>query len=476
MRQLSRREFLEQSMMAAAAVPSAAAFAQAAPARAVGPNEVLRVAVVGTKGRGGSHLGAFGGMKDVQVAAIVDIDENVVADTLKGLEKKGLKKPDVYEDFRKMLEDKSIDAISVATCNHTHTLISLYAVQAGKHVYVEKPLSHNVWEGRKLVEAARKYGRIVQHGTQSRSGGGHRKAAQFLAEGKLGKIKVSRGLCYKRRGSIGTLADSPVPKGVNYDLWLGPAPERPFNKNRFHYNWHWHWDYGNGDIGNQGVHEMDKARWYLGKKELPLSVTSIGGRFGYTDQAETANTQIVCMDYGDGQQVIFEVRGLETPKHMTEGIGNLVHCEKGYVAGSTAFDLDGKKVEMDVHDDGRGGDHFRNFVNAVKSGKHEDLNADVLDGHLSAALGHLGNISLRLGEPQPLSKNDPFGKNDEGNESFNRMREHLKSNSVDLDKTMVRVGRTLRLHPKAETFVDDAEACKMLTREYRKPFVVPEYV
>ncbi len=474
MSNLSRREFLERSMMAAAAasMPATPLLANAGPERRAGANDVLRIAVVGVKGRGGSHISSWASMKDVQVAAICDIDENVIHGAMSTVEKKAGNKPVYYQDFRKLMEDKSIDAVSIATCNHTHTLVAINAVIAGKHVYVEKPLSHNVWEGRKLVEAARKYNRIVQHGTQSRSDGGYRKVASFLAEGKLGPVKVSRGLCYKSRKSIGKKPDGPVPKGVDFNLWLGPAAERPFNPNTFHYNWHWRWDTGNGDIGNQGVHEFDKARWFANKSTLPLKITSIGGRFGYEDDGETPNTQIAVLDYGD-LQILFEVRGLDTDKHMGQGIGNIVHCKDGYVAGKSAFDLNGKPIAMDGKDDGRGTDHFRNFIEGIKSGKPETLNADVLDGHLSSALGHLSNISYRLGENRPLSKDDPF-TSEEGNEAFVRMRKHLVENGVDPDKTQLRVGRTLSFDPKSEKFVGDPEADKLLTREYRKPFVVPE--
>jgi predicted dehydrogenase len=473
MSKLSRREFLERSMMAAAAasLPAAPLLANAGPERRAGANDVLRIAVVGVKGRGGSHISSWASMKDVQVAAICDIDENVIHGAMSTVEKKAGNKPVYYQDFRKLMEDKSIDAVSIATCNHTHTLIAINAVIAGKHVYVEKPLSHNVWEGRKLVEAARKYNRVVQHGTQSRSDGGYRKVASFLAEGKLGPVKVSRGLCYKSRKSIGKKPDGPVPKGVDFNLWLGPAAERPFNPNTFHYNWHWRWDTGNGDIGNQGVHEFDKARWFANKSTLPLKITSIGGRFGYEDDGETPNTQIAVLDYGD-LQILFEVRGLDTDKHMGQGIGNIVHCKDGYVAGKAAFDLNGKPIAMDGKDDGRGTDHFRNFIEAVKTGKPETLNAEVLDGHLSSALGHLSNISYRLGENRPLSKDDPF-TSEEGNEAFVRMRKHLVENGVDPDKTQLRVGRTLSFDPKNEKFVGDPEADKLLTREYRMPFVVP---
>ena len=316
------------------------------------------------------------------------------------------------------------------------------------------------------------------------SRGAGTEAAAFLAEGKLGPVKLSRGLCYKRRGSIGKKAEGQIPKGVDFNLWLGPAPERAFHANNFHYNWHWRWDTGNGDIGNQGVHEMDKARWYLGKNSLPLKVTCIGGRFGYEDDGETPNTQIAVFDYGDSQ-LMFEVRGLETDKYVPpglepdkaksagEGIGNVVHCKDGFIAGSNAYDLKGNRIPIDVKDDGRSMNHFRNFIEAIKTGEHEKLNADVLDGHLSSALCHLANISYRLGEQRPITKDDPFTV-EEGNEAFNRTRKHLAENGVDLSKTQLTVGRTLSFDPKNEKFVGDPEADKLLTREYRKPFVVPE--
>jgi predicted dehydrogenase len=462
---LKRRTFLGASLAGAGAL----AFPSLGRA---GANDQFRVGVVGVKGRGMSHVGELAKGKDVQIAAICDIDENIIEPAMKLAEKNSGTRPVHYRDIRKMLEDKSLDAVSIATCNHTHTLNALWAVQAGKHVYVEKPLSHNVWEGRKLVEAARKYGRVVQHGTQSRSSGNCRRTAAYLAAGKLGKISVSRGLCYKRRTSIGKEAERPIPEGVEYDLWLGPAPVKPFTRNRFHYNWHWMWDTGNGDLGNQGIHEMDKARWYLGKNVHPNKIVAVGGRFGYEDDGETPNTMVVVADYGDAQ-ILFEVRGLETEAYLGEKIGNVVHAEKGRVSGTTAYDPDGKKLVMDAADDGRAGDHFQNFVAAAKAEKPEMLNADVLEGHLSCAVVHLANISYRLGEKRPIEKDDPFAY-ESGNEAFRRMRDHLKANHVDLAKTMLTVGRTISFDPATEKCVGDAEADKLLTREYRKPYVVPE--
>jgi predicted dehydrogenase len=476
MKNLNRRDFLKGAAAGAAgAMLPVHVFAQAAPAKRVGANDILRIAVCGVKGRGLSHVQEWTGMNDVQVAAVVDIDESVIHNAMDRVEKKTQKKPQYYQDWRKMLEDKTIDAMSIATCNHTHTLLALTGCQAGKHVYVEKPLSHNVWEGRKLVEAARKYDRVVQHGTQSRSSGALRRAIAWAQGGALGKIKVSRGLCYKRRTSIGHTPDSPVPPGVNYDLWLGPAPLRPFSKNRFHYNWHWHWDYGNGDIGNQGVHEMDIARWALGKNELPKKAIAIGGRFGYEDDGETANTQIVLFDYGDSL-LIFEVRGLETEDYKKVKIGDIVHCEKGHITNSgKAFGADGKEIKVEGPD-APGGNHFRDFIDTIKAGKPGQNRADVLEGHLSAALCHLANMSYRLGEKQGFSNKAPFGTYDDGNEAFERMCAHLKAEGVDLDKVQLQVGKTLTIDPKSETIVGDSKASAMLTREYRKPYVVPEQV
>src|SRR6185503_4816107 len=242
----NRRSFLMTGAAAAAGISLAR-----------GANDRIRAAIVGCRGRGWDLMQVFHTLakpENVELAAICEVDDKVASDRLGKLEKLSGARPKVYTDIRKLLEDKSIDVVAHSTPNHWHVLGALWTCQAGKDAYVEKPMTHNIWEGRKLVEAARKYNRMVQHGTQSRSGGGHRKAAAFLAEGKLGPIKVSRGLCYKRRGSIGKKPEGPIPKGVDFNLWLGPAPERAFNPNTFHYNWHWRWDTGNGDIGNQGVH------------------------------------------------------------------------------------------------------------------------------------------------------------------------------------------------------------------------------
>jgi predicted dehydrogenase len=461
------------SAAAAASVP-AAAFASG-PRRSA--NETLRIATVGTKGRGMDHLGGLAGMKDVDVVALVDIDENVVEPAMKTVERKsvGNKRPQLYKDIRKMLDDKSIDAVTIATTNHTHSLYAIWAMQAGKHVYVEKPVSHNVWEGRKVVEAARKYNKCCQHGTQSRTNKGMRDAIAFLHAGKLGKVNVARGLCYKSRKSIGKFEDSAPPEGVDYDLWLGPAPVRPYNKNRFHYNWHWYWDYGNGDIGNQGVHEMDRARWGLKKSELPKKVVSVGGRVGYEDSAETPNTLVSVMDYGDCQ-LVFEVRGLDTPEFKKAKVGVIFECENGWMvnpnyASATAFDKEGKQIASF----GGGGDHYKNWTDAIRNNNPAELNAEILEGHISAALCHLPNISVRVGEKKPLDTIDVFTGNAAGEEAFSRMKQHLAENMVKPNVAFT-AGKALSIDTEKESFVGDEAANKLLKREYRAPWVVPEQV
>ena len=483
MSRISRRQFLGDATLAAAAVSSIPVLGSEL-RRTLGPNSKLRVAVIGVKGRGSYHLASFLKRDDVEVAAICDIDSNHVGGVMARIEKQNGKKPVYYQDARKLFDDQSIDAVSIATCNHTHSLLGVWAMQAGKHAYVEKPLSHNVWEGRKLVEVQKKHGKVLAHGTQCRSMKGMCEAMAFLHSGKLGKVKIARGFCYKERKSIGKVADGAVPEGVDHNLWLGPAPERPFNPNKFHYNWHWNWDTGNGDLGNQGVHQMDIARWGVNKQGLPHTVQSVGGRLGYQDDGETPNTQIGLLDYGDCR-IIFEVRGLSTDEYQPNGdkeslvkIGVVFECTEGVLVVPTytsaiAYDLKGKLIQR--FGGGDDVDHFLNFIDAVKANRPEGVNATALDGHLSSSLCHMVNISHRVGELQPLAKNDPFSSG-EGNETFNRMRSHLQGNEIDLEKTQISVGRALTIDPKTESFVDNAEANKLLTREYRKPFVIPEQV
>jgi len=320
----------------------------------------------------------------------------------------------------------------------------------------------------------------VQHGTQSRSDAGWAGAVEFIKSGKAGKLLVARGLCYNPRDSIGFQKPETPPSELDFNLWLGPAPEQPFHKNLVHYNWHWFWDTGNGDIGNQGVHQMDIARWGIPGATLPKSVISLGGRFGYEDQGQTANTQIAICDYGD-TQLVFEVRGLKSDKFHGEGVGNVFHCEGGLVFNGKFLPKGSDKPEplaAAPRGPGAAGNHFDNFFAAVRSRNQAELNADILEGHYSSAVGHLANVSMRLGEETPFNpRTKAFGDNTEAYETLARMEEHLAGpNGLVLDGLKYRLGRKLVIDAAAEKVVGDDEANQYLTREYRKPFVVPERV
>jgi predicted dehydrogenase len=403
-----------------------------------GPNDTVRVACVGLRGRGKDHLKAYGKIPNVEIAALCDIDENVLNEAAGKLSKR----PATYSDLRKLLEDKSIDVISIATPNHSHTLQTIWSCQAGKHVYVEKPCSHNMFEARQIVAAARKYDRLVQQGSQSRSSPALQEGVQSMRDGLLGDVYMARGLCYKWRNTIGHTPVEPVPPGVNYDLWLGPAPQHAFTKNRFHYNWHWFWDYGNGDLGNQGIHELDIARWGLGVT-YPTKVSAMGGHFMFDDDQETPNTITASYEFNDGgkkKMMEFEVRHWISNheggigKSDSNTIGNLFYGSKGYMAidGYTTYRTFLGKEQEPGPTRTAGETHFENFINAVRSGKRSDLNAEIEEGAISTTLIHLANISYR-------------------------------------------VGRTLNFDADSYTCKGDEEATAMFTREYRKPFVVPKF-
>jgi predicted dehydrogenase len=460
----------------------------------LGANDTVRIAVAGLNGRGSAHVDEFAPMPGVEIVYLVDPDTRTYGKRLKQVQrclekahKTGNHVPATVQDIRRVLEDRSVDAVSIATPNHWHALMTIWACQAEKDVYVEKPCSHNVHEGRIAVEAARRYHRIVQHGTQSRSSPQWALTVAAIQSGKLGKLLVSRALCYKPRGSIGTQPITDPPKELDFDIWLGPAPKQPYHANLVHYNWHWFWDFGNGDIGNQGVHQMDLARWLIpassgASATYPRSVLSLGGRFGYHDQGQTANTQISVMDFGD-TQLIFEVRGLDTPGFQGEKIGNIAHLEEGtivhgrfYPRGKTEPVRLADLVQIDFHR-GPGNGHFGNFITAMRSRKVEDLNADILEGHYSAALCHLANISYRLGQDVPFSTpTKAFGDDKEAYETLDRMEEHLKANRVALDGLNYRLGRKLTFDAATESFVGDAGANQLLTRSYRAPFSVPDRI
>jgi predicted dehydrogenase len=432
---MNRRYFLMSSAAAGASLRSSVL---------ASANGRIRVACVGIRGRGGAHINGYAGLPDAEVAALCDVDESVLEKRAREVEARTKKRPATYTDYRKLLEDKSIDAVSLATPNHWHALGTIWACQAGKDVYVEKPCTHNVFEARQILAATRKYNRIVQQGSQSRSSSALQEAVQKLKEGLLGDVYMGRGLCFKWRDTIKRTPIEPVPAGVHYDLWLGPAPKREFTRNRFHYNWHWFWDYGNGDIGNQGIHQMDICRWLLDVK-YPTKVSSMGGHFMFDDDQETPNAQVATFEFdglGKKKFLVFEVRhwmsnheaGIgEGNKKDSNTIGNIFYGSKGYmVVGGGYKTFLGREQEPGPARSG-GGNHFQNFLDAVRSRKPSDLNAEIEEGAMSTVLVHLANISYRL-------------------------------------------GRTLNFDPKTQTCIGDAEANRMLTRKYREPFVVREKV
>ncbi len=490
MRNFDRRTFLRTSVLTTASLALLPAFAAEQKQRPTGANRVLGAndslgfAVVGFGGRGKAHISGLGQAEGTRLVALCDVDREILDKEVARCENRG-QKVQGYTDVRKLLENKEIDVVSFATPNHWHSLGAIWAVLAGKDVYVEKPVSHNVWEGRQLVKAARAHKRIVQAGTQSRSSTGIQEAIAWLREGHIGKIKVARGLCYKRRPSIGKVeGPQPVPASVDYDLWCGPAPKASLIRKRLHYDWHWVWPTGNGDLGNQGIHEMDMCRWILGETALSPRVLSVGGRLGYVDDGTTPNTQIVLHDYPTAP-LIFEVRGLpekESSKEMDRyhgaSIGVVIECEGGELvigggSSATALDKEGKELKKFSGSQS----HFANFIHAVRSRNAGDLKADILEGHLSSALCHTGNISYRLGHTHPPEDiREALKANSELAEALGRMELHLAANKVDLRTTPATLGLLLKMDPQTERFTDNAAANQLLTREYRPPFVVPEKV
>jgi predicted dehydrogenase len=433
---MNRRYFFMTSAASAAAARSSAL---------PSPNDTVRVACVGVRGQGESHIQAYGKMPNVEIAAICDVDESVLEQRLQDAEKLTKKRPAGFTDLRKLLEDKSIDAISIATPNHSHALQTVWGCQAGKDVYVEKPCAYNIFEANQVLAAARKYNRMVQHGTNGRSSATMQEAVQKIREGVIGDVYMSRGLCFKWRDTIGRAPVSPVPAGVHYDLWLGPAPKREFTKNRFHYNFHWFWDYGNGDIGNQGVHQMDAARWLLGVK-YPTKVSAMGGHYMFDDDQETPNTMVANFEFDEGGKkklLVFEVRhwmsngegGFGGRGDSSNAVGNIVYGSKGYLSTAGGFKIFlGKEQQPGpAPSGGRRGDNWANFIQAVRSRKYSDLNAPMEEGAPSVILIHLANISCRL-------------------------------------------GRTLHFDAASMSCKGDPEANRMFTRKYRAPFVVPEKV
>jgi predicted dehydrogenase len=451
--------------------------------RVLGANEDIRVGVAGIHGQGKAHIEQYLGLKGVRITHLIDPDASLFESRGAPITARWGKALTCVQDIRKALDDKNLDAVSIATPNHWHSLMTIWACQAEKDVYVEKPLSHNITEGRRCVEAARKYKRIVQHGTQQRSSPGKANEIATAQSGKYGKLLVSKGYCCKPRWSIGQKDVTKPPAHLDFDLWLGPAAKRDFHANLVHYNWHWFWDFGNGDIGNQGIHELDVARWAIKGATLPTRVWSLGGRFAYEDQGQTPNTQMAVFEYGD-VLLVFEVRGLvDRPKDspFKFKVGNEYYTTEGVIRNGQFYPKGGGKPEKLATFDVKvtPGGSWGSFLHAVRSRKVSDCNADVEVGHLSCALVHAANISYRLGEKVPFDfKSKQWGDNSAVVETFENLTRNLQGVGVKLEKATYRLGRTLTMDGKRERFIGDGadDANAMLTRSYRKPFVVPNRI
>ncbi|MEA3213261.1 MAG: hypothetical protein QOE70_6318 [Chthoniobacter sp.] len=502
--QLNRRSFLKSTLAATAALSLPARLRAAAD----GANSDIRIAVVGFNGRGQSHIDGYLGLKGVRIVALCDVDKGVLEKGIARLKGKN-QEVEGYADIRKLLESKEIDAVSIATPNHWHSLGAIWAIQAGKDVYVEKPVSHNVWEGRQLVKAADAHQRIVQMGVQSRSGAGLASALEWVKSAPLGKLLYVRGLCYKPRPSIGKAeADLAIPDTIDFDLWCGPAAKQPIHRKKLHYDWHWVWNTGNGDLGNQGIHQMDIARRFTGEEAVSPAVFTVGGRLGYVDDGETPNSMFVFHDYKKAP-LIFEVRGLpeksgakEMDKYRGASVGVVVQYENGYIVcpdynNAVAYEKDGKllrkfgkppvakgETESSPADseDAKASDpqyenHFANFLKGMRSRKTSDLHGKIIDGHVSSALCHTGNISYLLGKKaDPDALREKLKGNKDAMDSLERLATHLGANGVDLKVDQLTLGEFLKMDPKTEKFVGNPAADKLLTREYRAPFIVPEKV
>ena len=456
-----RRDFIKKSIAASAGFALAGkGFSAKSYASIVGANERVNVAIIGIRGRGSAHISGFAALKEsknVFIKTLCDTDEQTFADKVALVRKATGDTPLTEWDMLKVFQDKDIDAVSFATPNHWHALGTIWALQAGKHVYVEKPGSHNVFEGRKMIEAARKYDKRLQVGFQSRSSPSVIEAINFLHDGGIGDVYMARGLCIKPRDSFGIAKDSRPPATLHYDRWLGPAPWKQYNEKRGHYNWHWFWDTGNGDTGNQGPHQFDIARWGLNKNEHPVSIFSSGGLFGIDPEEcaqETPNTQCSVLRYDDGKIIEFETRGRysNTESNLGITVGNIFYGTEGYLelGGGKWNAYRGRETKpfagTDTDQSAKGerqaapdtvGDipesHFGNFIDAIRSGNDEDLNCPIIEGHYSSALPHLANISYRL-------------------------------------------KRELSFMGDYEKFANDPEADTMLTRKYRYPYIVPDEV
>ena len=487
MSKLTRRDLIKNVSAAVACVGLGSASRAAISSKIIGANNDIRIAIVGLRKKGKEHIDIFSRVPGVRIVALCDADTQFLDMETQKFKTRN-QKVATYVDYRKLLDDRDIDAVVIVTPDHWHALMTVWACQAGKDVYVEKPLSHNIWEGRKMVEAARKYERIVQTGSQDRSDIGLIPVVEYVQKGNLGEIKLVRAISYYLRESIGRVnGPQPIPATCDYDLFQGPAPLVPLMRERLHYDWHWFWDTGTGEVGNLGAHNIDESRWMIGQRTVASRAISIGGRVGMDDDGQTPNTQITFFDY-EPVPIIYEVRGLRRRKNLRAtnhfigtNFGMVVYGEGGYFAGGRgggwAYDKNGKKIKQFAGDGGY--DHQANFIRAMRSRKISDLRADVLEGHVSATLCHMANISYRLGRKESVEKiGQMITTNDILVEAFERCLEHLKANGVDLQRDPLTIGPDLAFDQKREEFTGEFSglANMYLTRNYREPFIVPDQV
>ncbi len=493
---ISRREFISSSIITGSVAlgTTTGVYLSAVEEKKPSANEKLGVMVMGCGGRGlGSHVQEFLTDPRTQIVCIADPDINHLEKAAAIIKKAQGFEPKQVRDMREGLAISGVDLVSCASTNHWHALGGVWAMMAGKDVYIEKPICHNIHEGKALIAAAKKYGRMCQVGSQCRSNPAVKDGFKFIHSGGIGEIKLVRGLCYRRRKAIGPLGKYPIPKEVDYNLWSGPAPIiEPCTRRNFHYDWHWQRLFGNGDSGNQGPHQTDIARTALGVTEFPISVITYGGRLGYdiemkdpnyVDAGDTANIEIAIYNYADGKTLVFETFGLETAAVNGAKVGVIAYGSEGYWVQSqygytAAYDLKGNVIK-----EFKGGSdnlHFDNFITACLKRDYSLLNADAKCGHLSAGLAHLANTSYYLGEQNKVSLDEALKiikdvpSHDDNEATFKRTVAQLKANNVDLKRTPLSVGPMLKFDPKEEHFIDNADAKKQETREYRGEFVVPD--
>jgi len=481
----TRRSFLKHSILATTGLHFTTALSSS---RVVGANDRIRLGFIGLGWRGGQMVEQFKKIKGVEIVWLCDADSNLINKA-----KSQAPNAKTSQDLRHVIEDPEVDAVVISTCTHWHALATIWACQAGKDVYVEKPVSHNVWEGRKMVEAARKYNRIVQGGTQQRSDPLQQRIKDFLDSGELGKIKYVRCNHYSRRASIGRI-EQPLkpPASVDYNLWLGPAQEEPIMRPKFHYDWHWIWNTGNGEMGNWGAHIIDDVCnvVFRDKVRLPKKIISGGGRFGWNDAGETPNTQFLAIDTGD-VPVVMEIRNL--PRRKGQSANDvyarrrtaaflIIECENGYYAGGrgggSAHDLEGKVIKR--FSGNGGGDHPGNFINAMRDRKSESLMAEIELSHYSSAWCHLANVSWRLGQAADLDEaKAQLADLEPWQEVLEDLPRHLNANEIELNRGDMRLGKMLEIDVAAESLIGDfatPDALALLTREYRKGFEIPDKI